>query len=87
MNDNYNYYYLRHYDPIKGRDNDKPDRYTVTVSHSKNTIYESHYSMLYWIYRNIPKCLDHCRWDLEDSSSTFKFRFQKHAIMFSLRWL
>lgn len=85
--ENGNSYYLRYYDTIKGRDNDKPGWYTVTVPHNKDNYHpHPHYDMVYWIYDNIPKCEKHCRWNLEKPGSIFKFRFQKHATMFSLRW-
>lgn len=73
-----------HYDTAVGWHNTKPGWHecTINVKH-----YDIYLEIIDWLYDNIGKCERHCRWAVtEIETVSFKFRYEKDYIMFTLRW-
>jgi len=48
---------------------------------------DKYVEMIDWLDQNIDKCQRHCRWGVTDTNVvSFKFRYERDYIMFTLRW-
>jgi hypothetical protein len=73
-----------HYDHTNGWSNTKPGWYECSI-HAKH--YDRYVEVVGWLYDNIGKCERHCRWGVTETETiSFKFRYEKDYILFTLRW-
>jgi hypothetical protein len=73
-----------HYDYDAGWENTKPGWHecSVRVEH-----YPSYLEIIKWLQTNVGKYERHCRWCVTDKNIvSFKFRYERDYIMFTLRW-
>lgn len=82
---------MTNFDSNKGWENDKSGWYTVEIIHDQRPGYIGfenlkHLLMVKWLYQNVPSCEKHCRWNFINNKSIFRFRNQRYAFLFSLRW-
>ncbi len=83
--------FYRYYDTSKGWDNDKPGWYLVNVDHKQSGVYpllsrEAQVNIVHWLYNNIDNCEKHCRWTITYDVTRVRFRYEKDALWFSMRW-
>lgn len=72
------------YDQDRGWEHTQPGWYEckVTAEHI-----DKYVEMTDWIVTNIGKYKRHCRWCVTDTSTvSFKFRYERDYILFTLRW-
>ena len=73
-----------HYDQERGWDFTQPGWYECSVRAEHIDKYSE---MTEWIVSNIGKYKRHCRWCVTDTNKvSFKFRYERDYIMFTLRW-
>ena len=73
-----------HYDYDAGWENTKPGWYECTVRAKHLAKYNE---IIKWLETNIGKHERHCRWCVtDDDIVSFKFRYERDYIMFTLRW-
>jgi hypothetical protein len=73
-----------HYDHDNGWENTKPGWYECSVRAEHINKYTE---MTDWVQANIGKYYRHCRWCVTDTNKvSFKFRYERDYIMFTLRW-
>ncbi len=86
--------FYRYYDTNKGWDNDRPGWHLVEVDHrlrpkptrGLSSARESHIQVVEWLYDNIDSCEKHCRWTILYDVTKVRFRYEKDALWFSMRW-
>ena len=75
---------IEHYDYAVGWENTKPGWHECTV-HVKHL--DKYNEIVKWLEINIGKHERHCRWGItDDDLISFKFRYEKDYILFTLRW-
>jgi len=75
---------VEHYDYAVGWENTKPGWHECTV-HVKHL--DKYNEIVKWLKTNIGKYERHCRWGItDDDLISFKFRYEKDYILFTLRW-
>jgi hypothetical protein len=75
---------IEHYDYAVGWKNTKPGWHECTV-HVKHL--DKYNEIVKWLETNIGKHERHCRWGItDDDLISFKFRYEKDYILFTLRW-
>ena len=73
-----------HYDYQRGWEHTQPGWYECSVRAEHIDKYNE---MTEWIVANIGKYKRHCRWCVTDTNLvSFKFRYERDYIMFTLRW-
>lgn len=73
-----------HYDYEVGWSNTKPGWYECSV-HAQHL--DKYNEIVAWLKNNIGKHERHCRWGItDDERISFKFRYEKDYILFTLRW-
>jgi hypothetical protein len=45
-----------------------------------------HTQVVDWMYSNLDNLEKHARWIIEDKHAEYKFRYERHYILFTLRW-
>jgi len=75
---------FEHYDYDAGWKNTKPGWHECKV-HVKHL--DKYNEIVKWLETNIGKYERHCRWGItDDDLISFKFRYEKDYILFTLRW-
>ena len=75
---------IEHYDYAVGWENTKPGWHECTV-HVKHL--DKYNEIIKWLENNIGKHERHCRWCVtDDNIVSFKFRYERDYILFTLRW-
>ena len=73
-----------HYDYDAGWENTKPGWHECTL-HDKHL--NKYNEIIKWLENNIGKHERHCRWCVtDDNIVSFKFRYERDYILFTLRW-
>ena len=73
-----------HYDYQRGWEHTQPGWYKCSV---KVEHIEKYNEITDWVQANIGKFKRHCRWCITDTNLlSFKFRYERDYIMFTLRW-
>jgi hypothetical protein len=78
---------MNYYDEKNGWEHTKPGWYEIVIParQFREAVYK-HTVMLGWIYANIGKCEHHCRWQFDNDSLKYKFRYERDYIWFKLTW-
>jgi hypothetical protein len=78
---------MNYYDEKNGWEHTKPGWYEVIIParQFRQAVFK-HTEMLEWIYDNIGKCEHHCRWQFDNVSLKYKFRYERDYIWFKLTW-
>jgi hypothetical protein len=78
---------MNYYDEKNGWEHTKPGWHEVVIParQFRETVFK-HTEMLTWIYDNIGKCEHHCRWQFDNDSLKYKFRYERDYIWFKLTW-
>lgn len=72
------------YDQDRGWEHTQPGWYECSV---RAEHIDKYVEMTEWIASNIGKYQRHCRWCVTDTNTvSFKFRYERDYIMFTLRW-
>jgi hypothetical protein len=75
---------IEHYDYAVGWENTKPGWHECTVRAKR---FDKINEIIKWLEINVGKYERHCRWGVtDDDTISFKFRYEKDYIMFTLRW-
>ena len=78
---------MNHYDEKNGWEHTKPGWHEIAISARQfREAVDKHTEMLTWIYDNIGKCEHHCRWQFDNNSLKYKFRYERDYIWFKLTW-
>jgi hypothetical protein len=73
-----------HYDHDLGWEHTKPGWYECSIGAEHMNKYVE---MTEWLVNNIGKYKRHCRWCVTDTNIvSFKFRYERDYILFTLRW-
>lgn len=71
-------------------ENTTPNRWYSYTLHRSQDIWDSwiihYYSVVVWINTNIEGAKKHCRWSVDKTTATFRFRYERDFINFMLRW-
>ena len=83
MDMNYEYY-----DGLRGWTDTKPGWHECVLPVlNLDTHLEKYIDIIEWLYSNVAKCERHTRWCITgDTTASFKFRYEKDYILFTLRW-
>ena len=72
------------YDQDRGWEHTQPGWYECTV---RAEHIDKYVEMTEWLVNNIGKYKRHCRWCVTDTNIvSFKFRYERDYILFTLRW-
>jgi len=75
---------FQHYDNNAGWENTKPGWHECSV---RAEHIDKYVEILDWVEQHVGKYTRHCRWCVTDTSiASFKFRYERDYIMFTLRW-
>jgi hypothetical protein len=78
---------IEHYDYNVGWENTKPGWHECTVCIKHVDKIDKINEIIKWLEINIGKYERHCRWGItDDDIISFKFRYERDYIMFTLRW-
>ncbi len=78
---------MNHYDEKNGWEHTKSGWYEIVIpARQFREAVEKHTEILTWIYDNIGKCEHHCRWQFDNNSLRYKFRYERDYIWFKLTW-
>lgn len=78
---------MNYYDEKNGWVHTKPGWHEVVIpTRQFRQAVLKHTEMLEWIYDNIGKCERHCRWQFDNDSLRYKFRYERDYVWFKLTW-